>query len=71
MVFIDFITIFFFITFIFNFFVVIYTVYLFFEIKIFNHGQGAKLKHKKQNFLERKENENKKNSIYIIIGGFN
>lgn len=56
MVFIDLITFFFFITFIINFFVVIYTIYLFFEIKIFNHGQGAKLKHKKQNFLERKEN---------------
>ena len=52
----DLLIIFFFISLIINSFVVIYTIYLFFEIKILNHGQGAKLKSKKQNFLERKEN---------------
>ena len=37
----------FFITFIINFFVSIYTIYLFFEIKIFQKEQGLKLKIKK------------------------
>ena len=54
-IFIDFIVIFFFISFIINFFVTVYTIYLFFEIKIFNHGQGEKLKLKKQSFIEREE----------------
>ena len=55
MIFIDFVVIFFFIYFIINFFVTVYTIYLFFEIKIFNHGQGEKLKLKKQSFIEREE----------------
>jgi len=45
----------FFLSFIINFFVTIYTIYLFFEIKIFNNGQGAKLKLKKQNLLNKEE----------------
>ena len=44
-----------FISFIINLFVSIYTIYMFFEIKIFNHGQGAKLKLKKQNLLNKEE----------------
>jgi len=44
----------FFLSFIINFFVTIYTIYLFFEIKIFNNGQGAKLKLKK-NLLNKEE----------------
>lgn len=46
---------FFFISLIINIFVTVYTVYLFFEINIFNHGQGAKLKLKKQDFINRKD----------------
>ena len=56
--FIDILKIYFFISLIINVFVSIYTIYLFFEIKIFNHGQGAKLNLKKQNLLDRKEKKN-------------
>ena len=45
----------FFITFIINFFVSIYTIYLFFEIKIFRNEQGSKLKIKK--FLSEQKKE--------------
>ncbi len=38
-----------------NLFVSIYTIYIFLEIKIFNHGQGAKLNLKKQSLINRKE----------------
>ena len=34
----------FFITFIINFLITIYTIYTFFEIKVFHNEQGAKLK---------------------------
>ena len=46
---------FFFLSFIINFLVSIYSLYLFLEIKIFNHGQGAKLNLKKQSLLSKEE----------------
>jgi len=49
---------FFFITFIINFFVSIYTIYNFFEFKILKNEQGSKLKLKKE-LLEK----NKKGGI--------
>ena len=47
----------FFITLIINFFVSIYTIYIFFEVKIFKHEQGSKLKIKKQSIKEIAEEE--------------
>ncbi len=44
----------FFISLIINFFISIYTIYLFIEIKIFHQEQGSKLKIKK-NLLQKKE----------------
>jgi len=52
---IDWLVIIFFTSLIINLFVSIYTIYIFFEIKIFNHGQGAKLNLKKQSLINRKE----------------
>lgn len=42
-----------------NFFVSIYTIYNFFEIKIFHNEQGSKLKIKKQILKEYQEEETK------------
>ncbi len=41
----------FFITFIINFFIVCYSIYTFFDIKIFHNLQGSKLNIKKRNFM--------------------
>ena len=50
---------FFFITFSINFFVSIYTIYNFFEIKIFHNEQGSKLQIKKDTLKEiGKDEEN-------------
>ena len=40
----------FFITFIINFLITIYTIYIFFELKIFQNEQGSKLKIKEDEF---------------------
>lgn len=40
----------FFITFILNIFIVFYSIYTFFDIKIFHNLQGSKLNIKKRNF---------------------
>ena len=50
----------FFITLIINFFTTIYTIYLFFEIKIFHNEQGSKLELKKQTISEIGGMHNKK-----------
>lgn len=41
----------FFITFIINLFIVCYSIYTFFDIKIFHNLQGSKLNIKKRNFI--------------------
>ena len=40
-----------------NFFVSIYTIYIFFEVKIFKQEQGSKLKIKKKSIKEIAEEE--------------
>ena len=50
----------FFISLIINFFVSIYTIYLFFEIKVFRNEQGSKLNLKKQTINELGGMPNKK-----------
>lgn len=52
---INWLVIIFFTSLIINLFVSIYTIYIFFEIKILNHGQGAKLNLKKQSLIKGKE----------------
>ena len=51
----------FFISLIINFFVTIYTIYLFLEIKIFRNEQGSKLRFKKQSISELGGVSNKNN----------
>lgn len=46
---------FFFITLIINFFITIYTIYIFFEIKLFHNEQGAKLKIKKEDLIQKED----------------
>lgn len=46
---------FFFITLIINFFIIIYTLYNYFEIKLFQKEQGAKLQIKKNLLFEKEE----------------
>ena len=46
---------FFFITLIINFFITIYTIYIFFEIKLFHNEQGAKLKIKKKDLIQKED----------------
>lgn len=46
---------FFFITLIINFFITIYTLYNYFEIKLFQKEQGAKLKIKKDILFQKEE----------------
>lgn len=48
---------FFFITLIINFFITIYTIYTFFEIKVFHNEQGSKLKIKKEFSKGEEEDE--------------
>ncbi len=47
----------FFISLIINFFITIYTIYNFFEIKVFHNEQGSKLKIKKQILKDYQEEE--------------
>lgn len=49
---------FFFITLIINFFVSIYTIYIFLEIKVFHHEQGSKLEIKKQILSNENQKQN-------------
>ena len=44
---------FFFITLIINFFITIYTIYIFIEVNLFHNAQGAKLKIKKEDLIQR------------------
>ncbi len=53
----------FFITFSINFFVSIYTIYNFFEIKVFKNEQGSKLKIKKES-LKEIEKEESRDKVY-------
>ena len=46
---------FFFITLIIYFFTTIYTIYIFFEVKLFHNEQGSKLKIKKQNLFQKED----------------
>ena len=46
---------FFFITLIINFFITIYTIYIFFDVKLFHNEQGAKLKIKKEDLIQKEE----------------
>ena len=46
---------FFFITLIINFFITIYTIYIFFEVKLFHNEQGAKLKIKKEDLFQKED----------------
>ena len=53
----------FFITFSINFFVSIYTIYNFFEIKVFKNEKGSKLKIKKE-ILKEIEKEESRDKVY-------
>lgn len=52
---IDFLVNFFFITLIINSFITFYSIYVFFEIKLFQNEQGAKLKIKKKDLLQKED----------------
>ena len=48
----------FFISLIINFFISIYTIYIFLEIKVFHHKQGSKLEIKKQILSDEDQKQN-------------
>ena len=52
---IDILVNFFFITLIINSFITFYSIYVFFEIKLFQNEQGAKLKIKKKDLLQKED----------------